>query len=112
MRAFLKILILLPVALAVVLFSIANRQTVRLSLDPFSRDAPTVAFDAPLFALALAALALGILIGGFATWVGQRKHRKAKRVLGREADRLRVEAEALRAQARDSTLAALPARRG
>jgi uncharacterized integral membrane protein len=112
MRAFFKALILLPVALALVLFAIANRHLVKLSLDPLNRDAPFFSFEAPLFAVVLAALALGILIGGFAAWVGQGKHRKARRALGREADRLRAEAEALRAKAQDATLAALPARRG
>lgn len=112
MRAFLKALVLVPVAMVIVLFAVANRQIVRLSLDPLNREAPALAFDVPLFAVILGALAAGILVGGFASWLAQGKHRKAKRVLRRETDRLRNETEALRAHARDATLAALPARRG
>jgi uncharacterized integral membrane protein len=113
MRALLKALIIVPMALGIILFAVANRQVVRLSLDPLSRDAPLYTFDVPLFLVVLAALALGILVGGVAAWLAQGKHRKAKRLLAKEADKLRAEAEALRAMSRDGTaLAALPARNG
>lgn len=107
MKAFFKALVLVPVALVVVLFSVANRAPVRLSLDPISRDAPALAFDLPLFAVVLAALAIGILIGGFASWLAQGKHRKAARVNRREAEKLRSEAQSLRAAVPDSALPAL-----
>jgi uncharacterized integral membrane protein len=107
MKAFFKALVLVPVALIVVLFSVANRAPVRVSLDPVSRDAPAFAFDLPLFAVVLAAIAVGILIGGFASWLAQGKHRKAARVNRREADKLRSEAQSLRAAVPDSALPAL-----
>lgn len=107
MKAFFKALVLVPVALLVVLFSVANRAPVRVSLDPISRDAPALALDLPLFAVILAAIALGILIGGFASWLAQGKHRKAARVNRREADKLRSEAQSLRAAVPDSALPAL-----
>ncbi|MFC5420208.1 Protein of unknown function [Bosea sp. CRIB-10] len=107
MKAFFKALVLVPVALIVVLFSVANRAPVRVSLDPISRDAPALALDLPLFAVILAAIALGILIGGFASWLAQGKHRKAARVNRREADKLRSEAQSLRAAVPDSALPAL-----
>ena len=44
MLRFLKALILLPVAVLVVLLAVANRGPVTLSLDPFSREAPEIAF--------------------------------------------------------------------
>ena len=65
MRFFLKALVLVPIALAIVLFSVANRAPVRISLDPISLT-PIFAFDAPLFAVVLAAIAAGVLIGGLA----------------------------------------------
>ena len=37
MIRFLKGLVLLPVAVLVILFAVANREPVRLSLDPFSQ---------------------------------------------------------------------------
>lgn len=107
MKAFFKALVLVPVALLVVLFSVANRAPVRVSLDPISRDAPAFALDLPLFAVILAAIAVGILIGGFASWLAQGKHRKAARVNRREADKLRNEAQSLRAAVPDSALPAL-----
>ena len=111
MKAFFKALVLVPVALIIVLFSVANRAPVRggggVSLDPVSRDVPALAFDLPLFAVVLAAIALGILIGGFASWLAQGKHRKAARVNRREADKLRNEAQSLRAAVPDSALPAL-----
>lgn len=110
MKAFFKALILVPVALAIVLFSIANRGPVRVSLDPFSRDAPTLAFDLPLFAVVLAAIAAGVLIGGLASWIAQGKHRKAARRNRREAEALRSEAQSLRGAVPDSALPALTSR--
>lgn len=107
MKAFFKALVLVPVALIVVLFSVANRAPVRVSLDPISRDAPAFALDLPLFAVILAAIAVGILIGGFASWLAQGKHRKAARVNRREAEKLRTEAQSLRAAVPDSALPAL-----
>ncbi|MGX1788100.1 LapA family protein [Bosea sp. NPDC055332] len=107
MKAFFKALVLVPVALLVVLFSVANRAPVRVSLDPISRDAPAFTLDLPLFAVILAAIAVGILIGGFASWLAQGKHRKAARVNRREADKLRNEAQSLRAAVPDSALPAL-----
>jgi len=107
MKAFFKALVLVPVALIVVLFSVANRAPVRVSLDPISRDAPAFALDLPLFAVILAAIAVGILIGGFASWLAQGKHRKAARVNRREADKLRSETQSLRAAVPDSALPAL-----
>jgi len=107
MKAFLKALVLVPVALVIVLFSVANRAPVRVSLDPISRDAPMFAVEVPLFAVILAAIAVGILIGGCAAWLTQGKHRKAARVNRREADKLRNEAQSLRAAVPDSALPAL-----
>ncbi len=113
MRALLKALFIVPLALAIVLLAVANRQIVRVSLDPLSRDAPQLSYDVPLFAVVLGALALGILVGGAAAWLAQAKHRKAKRQLAKETEKLRAETEALRAMARDAAaLAALPARNG
>ena len=40
MRTFLKVLVLLPLAIVVVLLALANRGPVTVSLDPFSREAP------------------------------------------------------------------------
>lgn len=107
MRSFLKALVLVPVALLVVLFSVANRGSVRISLDPISRDAPILSYDVPLFLVVIGALAIGILIGGFAAWIAQGKHRRTARRSRREAESLRAETQALRSAVPDSALPAL-----
>ncbi len=106
MIRFLKALILLPVAILVVLLAVANRAPVTLSLDPFSQDAPEFATQVPLFAVIFAAVMLGVVIGGVASWLAQGKNRQARRRLRRETRTLRYETERLRTQAPSTTLPA------
>jgi uncharacterized integral membrane protein len=108
MLRFLKMLVAIPAALAIVLFAVANRQTIRVSFDPFSREAPAAFVDVPLFVVALAALAIGIMLGGVAAWLAQGHHRKAERQLKREVTRLSGEAASLKATTPESALASLP----
>jgi uncharacterized membrane protein YciS (DUF1049 family) len=110
MRSLLKAIVLVPVALVIVFFSIANRQVIRVSLDPLTREAPLLAYDIPLFAIVLGALAIGILIGGMASWLAQGKNRKVARQTKREAERLRGETETLRAALPNAALPAVTAR--
>jgi uncharacterized integral membrane protein len=108
MLRFLKMLVAIPAALAIVLFAVANRQVIRVSFDPFSREAPATFVDVPLFAVALAALALGIVLGGIAAWLAQGRHRKAERQLKREVTRLASETASLKAATPETSLASLP----
>ena len=94
-----KAAILLPVVAVAVLLSVANRTRVTIVLDPFSRDAPAVAYTLPLFAIVLGALAAGVLLGGIGAWLTQGKHRRAERQFRREAEAARVELARLRQQA-------------
>ena len=112
MIQFLKALILLPVAILVVLLAVANRAPVTLSLDPFSQEAPEFSTQLPLFAVIFAAVMLGVVIGGVASWLAQGKNRKSRRRLRRETRQLRHETEQLKAQAPATTLPALPQGRG
>lgn len=109
MIRFLKALILLPVAIVVVLLAVANRAPVTLSLDPFSPEAPEIATSLPLFAVIFAAVMLGVVIGGTATWLSQSKHRRGRRQFRREARHLQNETERLRTQMQVSRAPALPA---
>jgi len=109
MRRFLKALILLPVAIVVVLLAVANRTPVTFSFDP-TRSAPDLAVTLPFYAFLFMAAALGVVIGGAASWLAQRKHRRARRHHRREADRLRAETERLRAHVSSATgIPVLPA---
>ena len=108
MANFVKALILFPIAILVVLLAVANRGPVTLSLDPFSREAPEIAFTLPLFALVFAAVMLGILIGGMAAWLAQSKHRRAERRYKREARRLRSHAPPARPGSGSTALVTVP----
>ena len=103
MKTLLKWLIITPIALAIIAFSIINRQSVPVILDPFGTDIPGLRFNPPLFIVMFACGGLGVLAGGVMTWIGQGKHRRA----AREA---RAEVARLRAMAPATNIVALPAR--
>jgi uncharacterized integral membrane protein len=109
MLRLLKALLLLPVAIVVILLAVANRAPVRISLDPFSPDAPELATSAPLFAVIFLAVMTGVLIGGIAAWLSQGRYRRERRRYRREAQHLKVETERLRTQATPG-VPALPSR--
>lgn len=92
MQRFLAWLIGLPLAILLVLLSVANRTPVRLALDPFSGQTPAYSLELPLFAIVFASLVVGLLVGGTAAWLGGGHWR-------REARRRRYEVSTLRADA-------------
>jgi uncharacterized integral membrane protein len=65
-----------PLALVVILLSVANRGAVVFSLDPFSLDDPTLALEAPLFVLLFAAAFVGLMIGWGVTWASRLSRRR------------------------------------
>ncbi len=81
-----------PLALVIIVLAVANRASVRFSLDPISPDNPVFALDLPLYILLFAAVLAGILAGGLVTWLGQRKWRRACREARRDAAHWRDEA--------------------
>ena len=97
MLGFLKALVLVPLAVLVVLLSVANRGPVTLSFDPFAKGPPELAVTLPLYGLILASVVLGVLVGGIGTWLAGGKHRRARRMSAREVNRLSAEADRLRA---------------
>jgi uncharacterized integral membrane protein len=100
-------LVWFPIALVafvlLVTLSVANRDPVRLVLDPFRRDAPVIFVDLPLYAYLLGALTLGAVLGGLATWFGQGRWRKTARVKAQDAMRWQAEADRL-VRERDSSV--------
>lgn len=87
MANFLKFLILGPIAIVLVLFAIANRQWVPVSINPFSRADPTLTLEAPLYMLMFGAMMIGVVLGGLATWLKQRPYRKVARLHQRQEAR-------------------------
>ena len=96
MRRFLTYLILVALAIVAIALSVANREAVTFSLDPFGAASPRWSLTAPLFVLLFAALALGVLAGGVATWMRQHKWRRAARSERANAQQLRQEVDRLR----------------
>ncbi|MFL6796823.1 MAG: LapA family protein [Xanthobacteraceae bacterium] len=108
MRKLVTGLLLLPLALVLVALAVANRQTVVVSFDPFDEAHPAFALALPLFALVIVLTLAGVIIGGIAAWLRQRKWRRAARQAERQARELRVELERLRRRVGEGTPEALP----
>jgi uncharacterized integral membrane protein len=94
MRKLLRWLVLVPLAILLVLLAVANRGAVTLSLDPFSREAPALAFTMPLFVALLLAVVIGVVIGGVAASIGRLRWRYRARRAEREAQKLSAENDA------------------
>ena len=99
MRKFLTALIVLPLGLILAAFAVANRHFVTVSFDPFISDDPALSITLPLFLLLILVAALGVVAGGSAVWLGQRRWRRAARRNDAEARAVRAELADLRAQA-------------
>lgn len=106
MASIFRLLILAPFGVLVILLAAANRQKVTLSFDPMGGDLWSL--QLPLFVALLAAVMIGILIGGIATWVGQSRYRRAARDYGREAKEAQGEVQRLRTLVPTADAVALP----
>lgn len=92
MGRLLTFLIVLPIAVLIVVFAVANRGAVTVDAWPLP-----YAIDLPLAALVFVAAVVGILVGGCAAWVSglvRRRHdrarfRETEAALRREIDGLR-----------------------
>ena len=73
-------LVVIPLGVVLVTLAIVNRKPALLVLDPFGGSEGGLSLEAPLFLFLLGAFALGLVVGGIATWL-------------RQADRLEKELE-------------------
>jgi uncharacterized integral membrane protein len=96
LRKIVAAIILIPLAVVIIAFAVANRQIVTVSLDPFSSEHPASSLTLPLFALILVLLIAGVVIGGVAAWLRQAKWRRVARRLEREVEELRSEVASLK----------------
>jgi uncharacterized integral membrane protein len=94
MRKFIVIAVLVPLAILVVMFAVANREIITVSFDPFDSVAPTLAFKMPLFMLIFALVTVGVVVGGIAAWLKQHKWRMRARRAEAEARDLRSRLDA------------------
>jgi uncharacterized integral membrane protein len=86
------VLILVPLAVILIVLSVANREAISFTIDPFNPGNPALSYSAPLFVWLFASLILGLILGSLATWYNQGKHRKLARQRKLEAELLRKEA--------------------
>ena len=108
-RKIVTALILLPLAIIVISFAVANRQSVVVSFDPFDQAHPALTRALPLYLLMLVLLIGGVVVGGIAAWVRQGKWRRAARRADAQARELRAEVERLKRRPGPTALAARPA---
>jgi uncharacterized integral membrane protein len=104
LRKIVTAIILVPLALIIVAFAVANRQSVTVSFDPFSTNDPAATVSVPLFGLVIVVLITGVIVGGVAAWLGQGGGRRALRRLERDAAHLRGKLAAYEAQANEPSI--------
>jgi lipopolysaccharide assembly LapA-like protein len=81
--------VVVPLGILLVALAVVNRTPAILVLDPFGGSEPRLSLEAPLFLPLLGAFALGLIVGGIATWLSQGKWRRTARSGAREARDLR-----------------------
>ena len=89
MRVLVRI-IMVPVAILVVAFAMANRATVSVDLWPLD-----YALEAPVFALVLISAIGGLALGGMVSWISAAGRRRRARDVGRDLAAARREAARL-----------------
>jgi uncharacterized integral membrane protein len=94
MRKFVTLAILIPLAIVIVMFAVANRETITVSFDPFDAAHPAYALKMPLFILIFVLVGLGVVVGGIAAWLRQHKWRMRARHAEAEARELRAKLDA------------------
>ncbi len=93
MRRLLFWVVLVPLGALVVLFAVANRGSIVVSLDPFSGENSALAFSAPLFVVMIGCVILGLLVGGIASLSHRYRMWRAIRRAEEEAGHHKAEAE-------------------
>ena len=90
--------VLVPLCLELIVFTLANRQLVAIHFNPFASAESSVApgYGVPLFVVLYVVLLAGVLLGGIATWFAQASHRRGERHWRREAQMLNGELDKLR----------------
>ncbi|HZP75819.1 MAG TPA: LapA family protein [Pseudolabrys sp.] len=98
-------IILVPLAIIIVAFAVANRETVRVIFDPFDQANPAYSASLPLWLLVFLLVSFGVIVGGIAAWLRQSKWRRLARRLDSEVRELRREMQTIDAR---QTLSSAP----
>jgi len=105
MKKVLSLLIFAPIAIALIVLSVANRHPVRLNFDPINTEQPFLAFSLPFFIFLFIALITGLLLGAVMTWFSQAKYRKLARQGKREAVKWQRQADEQKQRADQAQMA-------
>lgn len=97
-RKIVTAVIVIPLAVIIVAFAVANRQVVTVSFDPLSSTNPAYAASLPLFVLIFILVILGVIIGGIAAWMRQSPWRRTARKLDADVRALHEELATIRRQ--------------
>ncbi|MEX2449728.1 MAG: LapA family protein [Rhodospirillales bacterium] len=84
-------IILLPLAAAVIVFSVTNRGVIKVDFWPFG-----YLIELPVFAIVLTSLLIGFVLGGIVAWITGAARRLRGRAAERDAAQLRRELAELR----------------
>src|SRR5438094_9936199 len=94
MRKIVTAFVLVPLAIIIVMFAVANREIITVSFDPFDSTRPAFALKMPLFVLIFVLVGVGVVVGGIAAWLKQHKWRVRTRRAEWEAKQLRERLDA------------------
>lgn len=93
LKRIIYLVVLAPLAILIVLLSVANRHVVTLAFNPFNPADSMLSASMPFFVFLFASLMAGVLIGSFVTWLAQSKYRRQARNEAHAARRWRDEAD-------------------
>lgn len=103
MRKWLFRIVWIPALAIAVLFLVANRQLVAVSLDPFNAQAPALTSPAlPLWAWLITFLFIGLGAGSFGMWMSARPRRVEARADRKEARELRKQVTRLETELKEA----------
>jgi uncharacterized integral membrane protein len=78
-RTVVTAVVLIPLAVIIIGFAVANRQAVTISFDPFDASHPAYSATLPLFVVVFLLVIFGVLVGGIAAWLRQGRWRATAR---------------------------------
>ena len=93
MKKLFSLFVFAPIAIALIILSVANRHPVVFNLDPINPEQPFLSISLPFFVFLFIALLTGLLLGSIFTWFTQSKHRRLARETRREAEKWHREAD-------------------
>jgi uncharacterized integral membrane protein len=98
-RKLLTAVVMIPAFIALALLAMANQQLVTVSFDPFDASDTQFTVMVPLYVLGFTILIAGVLLGGFAAWLRQSRHRRLGNRLAAENVMIRTELASLNGKA-------------